>query len=85
MVGLILLLLGIGIVGTIGHYGSLGHSSHLWAGITVVELVFLSAWSGVQIPDRTWARPLHWGVNLMLGIALVWVSITGWEVVQKYL
>lgn len=85
MVGLILLLLGIGIVGTIGHYGSLGHSSHLWAGITVVELALLSAWSGVQIPHQAWARPVHWGVNSILGITLVWVSITGWEVVQKYL
>lgn len=85
MVGLILLLLGIGIVGTIGHYGSLGHSSHLWAGITVVELAFLSAWSGVQIPHQAWARLVHWAVNLILGITLVWVSITGWEVVQKYL
>lgn len=85
MVVLILVLLGIGLVGTIGHYGSLGHSSHLWAGMTVVELSFLSAWSGVQIPDRAWARPVHWGVNVVLCVALVWVSITGWEVVQKYL
>jgi hypothetical protein len=85
MIGLILVLLGIGLVGTIGHYGSLGHSSHLWAGITVVELSFLSAWSGVQIPHQVWARPVHWGVNVVLAIALIWVSITGWDVVQKYL
>lgn len=82
---LVLVLLGIGIVGTIGHYGSLGHSSHLWSGLAVVELVFLSAWSAVQIPSQPWAKALHIGVNFLLCLALVWVSITGWTVVQKYL
>jgi hypothetical protein len=85
MVGLVLLLLAIGIVGTFGHYGSLGHSSHLAAGLGVVELVFLSAWSATQIPYRSWARSLHIGTNIILCIALVWVSLTGWDVVQKYL
>lgn len=83
---LVLLLLAIGIVGTLGHYGSLGHSSHLPVGLGVVELVFISAWSAVQIsPDRPWARPLHIGVNAVLCVAFVVVSLTGWEVVQKYL
>ncbi|KAM3092286.1 DUF4079 domain-containing protein [Phormidesmis sp. 146-35] len=86
MAGLVLLLLAIGIVGTLGHYGSLGHSSHLPVGIAVVELVFVSAWSAVQIsPDRPWAKPLHIGVNALLCVAFVLVSLTGWEVVQKYL
>jgi Protein of unknown function (DUF4079) len=83
---LVLLLLVIGIVGTLGHYGSLGHSTHLPVGIAVVELVFVSAWSAVQIsPDRPWAKPLHIGVNALLGAAFVLVSLTGWDVVQKYL
>lgn len=86
MVLLVLLLLGIGIVGTLGHYGSLGHSWHLAAGIAVVELVLLSAWSAVQIsPDRPWARVLHLSTNAVLLVALTWVSLTGWDVVQKYL
>ncbi|MGV0024127.1 DUF4079 domain-containing protein [Phormidesmis priestleyi] len=83
---LVLLLLAIGIVGTLGHYGSLGHSTHLAIGIGVVELVFVSAWSAVQIsPDRPWAKPLHIGANALLCVAFVLVSLTGWEVVQKYL
>jgi hypothetical protein len=82
---LVLALLGIGIVGTLGHYGSLGHSNHLWSGLAVVELVFLSAWSAVQIPTQPWARSVHIGVNFLLCLGLIWVSITGWEVVQKYL
>ncbi len=82
---LVLLLLAIGVVGTLGHYGSLGHSGHLFSGITVVELVFLSAWSAVQIRTQPWAKPLHLGVNFLLFLGLVWVSLTGWEVVQKYL
>ncbi len=86
LVLLVLLLLAIGIVGTLGHYGSLGHSSHLPAGLAVVELVFLSAWSAVQIsPQRPWAKPLHLGTNVVLCIALIMVSWTGWSVVQKYL
>lgn len=86
LIGLVLLLLAIGIVGTIGHYGSLGHSAHLAAGIGVVDLVALSAWSAVQIqPSRAWARWLHVGTNAILFLAMVWVSLTGWSVVQKYL
>lgn len=86
MIGLVLLLLGIGIVGTLGHYGRLGHSLHLPAGLVVVDLVFLSAWSAVQIsPERPWARWLHIGTNGILGIAFILVSLTGWSVVQKYL
>ncbi len=83
---LVLLLLAIGIVGTLGHYGSLAHSTHLPVGIGVVELVMLSAWSAAQIsPDRPWARPLHIAVNALLCVAFVLVSLTGWSVVQKYL
>jgi len=83
---LVLVLLIIGIVGTLGHFGSLGHSSHLYAGLAVVDLVFASAWSAVQIsPQRPWARPLHIGVNVVLLIGLIWVTVTGWSVVQKYL
>lgn len=86
MIALVLLLLVIGIVGTLGHYGSLGHSSHLIAGLLVVDLVFLSAWSAVQIhPERPWARTLHLGTNLILFAGFTWVSLTGWSVVQKYL
>ena len=86
LAGLVLLLLGIGIVGTLGHFGRLGQSVHLYAGLGVVDLVFLSAWSAVQIrPNRPWARSLHLGVNLVLLVGLIWVSLTGWAVVQKYL
>ncbi len=86
MVFLVLLLLAIGIVGTLGHYGSLGHSGHLMAGMVVVELVLISAWSAVQIsPQRPWARFLHLGTNGILLMGFIWVSFTGWQVVQKYL
>jgi hypothetical protein len=86
MAGLVLLLLAIGIVGTFGHYGSLGHSPHLIAGLIVVDLVFLSAWSATQIsPTKPWARSLHIGTNLLLCIAFIFVSLSGWSVVQKYL
>ncbi len=86
LVTLVLLLLSIGIVGTLGEYGSLGHSPHLIAGITVVLLVALSAWSGSRIhPTRPWARPLHWSVNGTLGLGFAIVTLTGWQVVQKYL
>ena len=33
MVSLVMLLLFIGIIGTLGHFGTLGQSSHLFAGI----------------------------------------------------
>ncbi len=86
MVGLVLLLLAIGIVGTLGHFGSLGHSSHLPAGLTVVGLVLISAGSATQIgAKRPWARSLHIGTNITLFVGLLWVSLTGWSVVQKYL
>lgn len=86
LVVLVLLLLGIGIIGTLGHYGSLGHSPHLVAGLMVVALVLLSAWTATQIsPERSWAKPLHLTLNALLFIALSWVSWTGWTVVQKYL
>lgn len=86
MAFLVLLLLAIGVVGTLGHYGSLGHSSHLIAGLAVVYLVMLSAWSALQIsPQRLWAKPLHLTINGILLVGLIWVSLTGWQVVQKYL
>lgn len=86
LVLLVLLLLAIGIVGTLGHFGSLGHSSHLPAGLIVVGLVLLSAGSATQINvKRPWVRSLHVGTNIILFFALVWVSLSGWSVVQKYL
>lgn len=86
MVLLVLLLLAIGIVGTLGHFGSLGHSQHLIAGLIVVGLVLISAGSATQISaKRTWARSLHIGTNIILFVGFVWVSLTGWDVVQKYL
>lgn len=86
MVALVLLLLAIGIVGTLGHFGTLGHSSHLPVGLTVVGLVLLSAGSATQISaKRPWARSLHIGTNIALFVGFLWVSLTGWIVVQKYL
>ncbi len=86
MVSLVLLLLAIGIVGTYGHYGSLGHSPHLLAGLITVLLVMFSAVSALQIrPEKPWFRRIHVTTNVMLFFMLVWVSLTGWSVVQKYL
>jgi hypothetical protein len=86
MVGLVLLLLAIGLVGTVGHYGNLGHSAHLPAGLIVVGLTLVSAWSATQIsPQRPWARPLHVSINAILLLGFVFVTLTGWDVVQKYL
>jgi len=86
LVALVLLLLAIGIVGTLGHYGSLGHSPHLIAGLIVVALVFCSAGTASQIsPERPWMKRLHIGINAILFFGLTWVSWTGWTVVQKYL
>lgn len=86
LVVLVLLLLSVGIVGTLGYYGSLGHSSHLPAGLSVVGMVLLSAWSATQIGSkRPWARSLHIGTNVVLLIGFALVSLTGWDVVQKYL
>ncbi|HEY9872918.1 MAG TPA: DUF4079 domain-containing protein [Candidatus Obscuribacterales bacterium] len=86
LVGLVLLLLAIGLVGTIGYYGTLGHSAHLPAGLAVVALVLLSGGSGILIsPNSIWARSIHVGTNIALFVGFVWVSLTGWDVVQKYL
>ena len=86
LVLLVLLLLGIGIVGTLGEYGRLGHSIHLLAGLVVVGLVLVSAWSASRIDvTRPWARALHLVVNGGLFLALAAVSWSGWQVVQKYL
>lgn len=86
MVGMVLLLLAIGLVGTLGHYGTLGHSGHLIAGLSVVVLVLLSAGSSTLIsPQQPWASAVHVGTNIALFVGFTWVSLTGWEVVQKYL
>jgi hypothetical protein len=86
MVFLVLLLLAVGLMGTLGYYGDLGHSAHLPAGLTVVSLTLLSAWSATQIsPARPWARSLHVGTNLALFLGFTIVTLTGWDVVQKYL
>lgn len=86
MVSLVLLLLGIGIVGTLGHYGSLGHSGHLIAGFSSVALVLLSAASSTQISQQQpWVRSIHVGTNIALLVGFAWVSLSGWQVVQKYL
>jgi hypothetical protein len=58
----------------------------LVAGLLVVALVAISAWSAVQINARSaWARSLHVGTNIVLFAGFVFVSLTGWSVVQKYL
>ncbi len=86
LVVLVLLLLAVGLVGTLGYYGTLGHSPHLVAGLTVVGLVLLSAGSATQISaKRPWVRSLHIWTNITLFVGLLWVSLTGWNVVQKYL
>ncbi len=86
MVSLVLLLLLIGIIGTFGHFGSLGHSQHLFAGLTVVVLVLVSFGSSRLISTKKpWARSIHIGTNIILFVGFVWVSLTGWSVVQKYL
>lgn len=87
MVGLIVLLLAIGIVGTLGHFGSLGHSWHLPAGLIVVALTLASAGTAWHYSRsaQVWAREIHVAINLALGGALVAVGISGWLVVQKYL
>ncbi|MBD2484673.1 DUF4079 domain-containing protein [Planktothrix sp. FACHB-1365] len=86
MVCLVLALLAIGLVGTLGYYGSLGHSIHLAAGLIVVSLVLGSAWSATQInPKNPWARSLHISLNIGLFFAFTAVSLSGWVIVQKYL
>jgi Protein of unknown function (DUF4079) len=86
LVTLVLGLLAIGIVGTLGHYGNLGHSFHALAGVIVVFITVLSAGAALQISKgNAWARPLHVGLNSLLGLAFIAVLWTGWTVVQKYL
>ncbi|WP_026079506.1 DUF4079 domain-containing protein [Spirulina subsalsa] len=85
LVLLVLVLLSIGIIGTLGYYGSLGHSPHLLAGIGVVGLVLFSAWTATRIGKWPQARSLHLTTNLFLLLGLVFVTLTGWDVVQKYL
>lgn len=86
MASLVLLLLFIGIIGTLGHFGFLGQSSHLFAGLTVVALVLVSIGSALMIrKGYNWARKIHIGVNIVLFFGFVWVSLTGWGIVQKYL
>lgn len=86
MATLVILLLGIGVVGTLGYYGNLGHSAHLPAGLAVVTLVLVSVGSGLQIsPKRPWARPLHISTNVTLLAGFATVLLTGWTIVQKYL
>lgn len=82
---LVLLLLAIGIIGTLDRFGTLGHSSHLYAGLTVVGLVLLSAGSATQISAKPGARSLHIATNTTLVVAFFWVLLTGWKVMQKYL
>jgi hypothetical protein len=86
LVFLVFLLLAVGLIGTIGYYGNLGHSPHLIAGLSVVLLVSLSAISATQInAKRPWARSLHVGTNFVLFLGFLYVTWTGWAVVQKYL
>ncbi|MEM9568531.1 MAG: DUF4079 domain-containing protein [Cyanobacteria bacterium P01_E01_bin.34] len=86
MLGLILLLLAIGIVGTLGHFGSLGHSWHLPAGLMVVGLAIASAVTGSRIQsERPNSRIIHLSINGALAVALLLVLASGWSVVQKYL
>ncbi len=86
LVALVVLLLSIGIVGTLGEYGGLGHSIHLPVGLIVVALTLSSAWCATRIsPKRPWARKAHLTLNGILLFAFIVVTATGWSVVQKYL
>ncbi|MGB8700247.1 MAG: DUF4079 domain-containing protein, partial [Thermosynechococcaceae cyanobacterium] len=86
LLALVIELLAVGVIGTLGHYGHLGHSIHWVAGITVVAIALGSALVALQIRrGKPWARMLHVRLNLLLGIALLWVLGSGWVVVQKYL
>lgn len=86
LVALVILLLAVGVVGTLGYYGDLGHSVHLPAGLIVVGLTLASAWSASRIlAQQPWARSLHITLNLALLLGFALVSATGWSVVQKYL
>lgn len=85
LVALVLLLLSVGIIGTLGEHGSLGHSWHLGAGLLVVSLVLASVAAAAQIATRPWARSLHVAINGVLFLAFAAVSYSGWTVVQQYL
>ncbi|WP_404788951.1 DUF4079 domain-containing protein [Altericista sp. CCNU0014] len=86
LVALVLGLLTIGIVGTLGHYGNLGHSFHALAGSIVVAITVLSAGAALQIKEgNVWARRVHVSLNGLLGASFAAVLWTGWTVVQKYL
>lgn len=85
LLALVLVLLGIGIVGTLGEHGSLGHSWHLGAGLLVVSLVLASVGAASQIATHPWARSLHVAINGVLFLAFAAVSYSGWTVVQQYL
>ncbi|MEM6451198.1 MAG: DUF4079 domain-containing protein [Cyanobacteria bacterium P01_D01_bin.105] len=86
LVCLVLLLLGIGVVGTLGEHGRLGHSLHLPAGLSVVALTLSTAWCATRInPARPWARQAHLILNGILLFAFILVTVTGWSVVQQYL
>lgn len=85
LVCLVLLLLSIGIIGTLGYYGNLGHSPHLVAGILVVVLVLVSAGSALTIGKWDKARSLHLLTNIILFFGFLFVSFSGWTIVQKYL
>ena len=85
LVALVLLLLSIGIIGTLGEHGSLGHSWHLGAGLLVVSLVIASVAAASQIGRKPWARSLHVTINALLFVAFAAVSYSGWTVVQQYL
>lgn len=83
---LVLFLLAIGLVGTLGHFGSLIQSPHFAVGFSVVGLTIAAAISGLRIsPDRPYSRPIHRTIDVALCVALVIVTYTGWDVVQKYL
>jgi hypothetical protein len=83
---LVLFLLAIGLVGTLGHFGSLIQSPHFAAGLIVVGLTIAAAVTGLRIsPDRHYSRAIHRTIDVALCVALVIVTYTGWDVVQKYL
>ncbi|NEQ78982.1 MAG: DUF4079 family protein, partial [Moorea sp. SIO2I5] len=53
---------------------------------SVVALVLLSAFSATQIsPQQPLAKAVHVATNIALLVGFTWVSLTGWEVVQKYM
>lgn len=85
LVTTVLLLLAIGLVGSWGEHHSWGHSSHLWAGCSVVVLVIFSAIAGLRSRGGDRWRVWHLGANGCLLLALLWVLLSGWQVVQPYL